>query len=114
MCQYSANDGLGNDWHVQHLGARRLAATGQVDLIDCSSGGVAHDQTIPSLHSGYQVPFADAIRNRAGIATGAVGLISEPTTPLKSSPMAAPTWCCWREHCWPIRPGRCARRRHSA
>jgi 2,4-dienoyl-CoA reductase-like NADH-dependent reductase (Old Yellow Enzyme family) len=59
--------------------ARNLAATGQVDLIDCSSGGVAHDQVIPSLYPGYQVPFADAIRNQAGIATGAVGLISEPT-----------------------------------
>jgi 2,4-dienoyl-CoA reductase-like NADH-dependent reductase (Old Yellow Enzyme family) len=59
--------------------ARRLAATGQVDLIDCSSGGVSHEQKIPSLHPGYQVPFADAIRNQAGIATGAVGLITEPT-----------------------------------
>ncbi|WP_428491331.1 NADH:flavin oxidoreductase/NADH oxidase [Rhodopila sp.] len=58
--------------------ARRLAATGQVDLIDCSSGGVSHEQTIPS-HPGYQVPFAEAIRHRAGIATGAVGLITEPT-----------------------------------
>jgi 2,4-dienoyl-CoA reductase-like NADH-dependent reductase (Old Yellow Enzyme family) len=59
--------------------SRKLAATGQVDLIDCSSGGVAHDQTIPSLHPGYQVPFADAIRARAGIATGAVGMITEAT-----------------------------------
>ena len=59
--------------------ARKLAASGQVDLIDCSSGGVSHDQTIPSLHPGYQVPFADAVRNQAGIATGAVGLITEPT-----------------------------------
>jgi 2,4-dienoyl-CoA reductase-like NADH-dependent reductase (Old Yellow Enzyme family) len=59
--------------------ARNLAASGLVDLIDCSSGGVSHEQTIPSLHPGYQVPFADAIRNRAGIATGAVGLITEPT-----------------------------------
>ena len=59
--------------------SRMLAATGQVDLIDCSSGGVSHDQKIPSLHPGYQVPFADAIRNQAGIATGAVGLITEPT-----------------------------------
>ncbi|WP_428533923.1 NADH:flavin oxidoreductase/NADH oxidase [Rhodopila sp.] len=58
--------------------ARRLAATGQVDLIDCSSGGVSHEQTIPS-HPGYQVPFAEAIRQQAGIATGAVGLITEPT-----------------------------------
>jgi len=59
--------------------ARKIAATGMVDLIDCSSGGVAHDQKIPSLYPGYQVPFADAIRNQAGIATGAVGLITEPT-----------------------------------
>ena len=27
---------------------------------------------------GYQVPFAAAIRSRAGIATGAVGMISAP------------------------------------
>jgi 2,4-dienoyl-CoA reductase-like NADH-dependent reductase (Old Yellow Enzyme family) len=59
--------------------ARMLAQTGQVDLIDCSSGGVAADQKIPSLHPGYQVPFADAVRNQAGIATGAVGMITEAT-----------------------------------
>lgn len=59
--------------------ARKLAATGMVDLIDCSSGGVSHEQKIPSLYPGYQVPFADAIRNQAGIATGAVGMITEPT-----------------------------------
>jgi 2,4-dienoyl-CoA reductase-like NADH-dependent reductase (Old Yellow Enzyme family) len=59
--------------------ATRLAARGDVDLIDCSSGGVSNAQTIPSLHPGYQVPFADAIRHRAGIATGAVGMITEPT-----------------------------------
>jgi 2,4-dienoyl-CoA reductase-like NADH-dependent reductase (Old Yellow Enzyme family) len=58
--------------------SRKLAATGQVDLIDASSGGVSHEQKIP-LHPGYQVPFADAIRNQAGIATGAVGMITEPT-----------------------------------
>lgn len=59
--------------------AKRMAATGQVDLIDCSSGGVSNEQKIPSLHAGYQVPFADAIRSQAGIATGAVGLITEAT-----------------------------------
>jgi 2,4-dienoyl-CoA reductase-like NADH-dependent reductase (Old Yellow Enzyme family) len=59
--------------------AKRLKARGDVDLIDCSSGGVSPDQQIPSLHPGYQVPFADAIRHRAGIATGAVGMITEPT-----------------------------------
>ena len=59
--------------------ARRIAARGDVDLIDCSSGGVAADQHIPSLHPGYQVPFAEAVKRGAGIATGAVGLITEPT-----------------------------------
>ena len=59
--------------------AKWLKATGKVDLIDCSSGGVSNDQKIPSLHPGYQVPFADAIRKEAEIATGAVGLITEPT-----------------------------------
>ena len=55
-----------------------LAGRGDVDLIDCSSGGNAHDQVIPSLHPGYQVPFADRIRRDCGIATGAVGLITSP------------------------------------
>jgi 2,4-dienoyl-CoA reductase-like NADH-dependent reductase (Old Yellow Enzyme family) len=59
--------------------ARMLKARGDVDLIDCSSGGVSADAKIPSLHPGYQVPFADAIKHGAGIATGAVGLITQPT-----------------------------------
>ncbi len=57
-----------------------IAATGKVDLIDCSSGGVAaKGPAIPSLHPGYQVPFAEAIRAGAGIATGAVGMITQAT-----------------------------------
>jgi 2,4-dienoyl-CoA reductase-like NADH-dependent reductase (Old Yellow Enzyme family) len=48
-----------------------------VDLVDCSSGGNVPRVTIP-LEPGYQVPFAAAIRRETGIATGAVGLISDP------------------------------------
>jgi len=59
--------------------ARWLKARGDVDLIDCSSGGIAPQQKIPSLHPGYQTPFAERIRKEAGIATGAVGMITEPT-----------------------------------
>ncbi len=56
-----------------------LKATGKVDLIDCSSGGIlAAGPVIPSLHPGYQVPFAEAVRREVGIATGAVGLITTP------------------------------------
>jgi len=58
--------------------SRRLAARGDVDLVDCSSGGASPAQHIPSLHPGYQVPFAEAVKHGAGIATGAVGLITEP------------------------------------
>jgi 2,4-dienoyl-CoA reductase-like NADH-dependent reductase (Old Yellow Enzyme family) len=46
-----------------------------VDLIDCSSGGIAPDAKIPNT-PGYQTPFAERIRKEAGIATGAVGLIT--------------------------------------
>jgi 2,4-dienoyl-CoA reductase-like NADH-dependent reductase (Old Yellow Enzyme family) len=58
---------------------KMLAARGDVDLIDCSSGGNVPHQKIPSLHPGYQVPFADRIKHSAGIATGAVGLITSPS-----------------------------------
>ena len=54
---------------------KSLAAVG-VDLIDCSSGGLAHDAKVPT-QPGYQVPFAEAIRREAKIATGAVGLITD-------------------------------------
>src|ERR1700761_3988773 len=30
MCQYSATDGLGDDWHIQHLGARAMGGAGIV------------------------------------------------------------------------------------
>jgi 2,4-dienoyl-CoA reductase-like NADH-dependent reductase (Old Yellow Enzyme family) len=59
--------------------ARRLGETGKVDLIDCSSGGImAKGPRIPSLHAGYQVPFAEAVKQGAGIASAAVGLITTP------------------------------------
>jgi 2,4-dienoyl-CoA reductase-like NADH-dependent reductase (Old Yellow Enzyme family) len=57
--------------------AKWLKARGDVDLIDCSSAGIAPEQKIPSLHPGYQVPFAEIIRRESGIATGAVGMIRE-------------------------------------
>jgi len=51
-----------------------LAARGDVDLIDCSSGGNDPRQEIP-IHPGYQVPFAERIKRETGLATAAVGLI---------------------------------------
>jgi NADPH2 dehydrogenase len=56
--------------------ARTLGERG-VDLVDCSSGGVV-PVAPPSIGPGYQVPFAHRIKQEAGIATGAVGLITKP------------------------------------
>ncbi len=47
-----------------------------VDWIDASSGGVSPLQKIP-LGPGYQVPFAQAIKEATGVTTIAVGLITE-------------------------------------
>ena len=48
-----------------------------VDLVDCSSGGQVPNAKIP-VGPGFQVPFAARIRHEAGIATAAVGMITEP------------------------------------
>jgi 2,4-dienoyl-CoA reductase-like NADH-dependent reductase (Old Yellow Enzyme family) len=48
-----------------------------VDLVDASSGGNVPAAPIP-VGAGYQTPLAAAIRAGAGIATGAVGLITSP------------------------------------
>lgn len=51
-----------------------------VDVVDCSSGGIAGSATaatkmlLPRV-PGFQLPFADRIRKEAGIKTMAVGLI---------------------------------------
>lgn len=55
---------------------KQLKAEG-VDLIDCSTGGATRSARIP-VGPGYQVEFAEQIRRDAKIATGAVGLITEP------------------------------------
>lgn len=47
-----------------------------VDLVDASGGGNSPHQVL-ELKPGYQVPFADAIRNESGIMTAAVGLITD-------------------------------------
>src|SRR5579883_1222616 len=55
--------------------SKRLKEIG-VDLIDSSSGALVKSARIP-VAPGYQVPFAAAIREKAGIATGAVGAITQ-------------------------------------
>ncbi|MGD8429758.1 MAG: NADH:flavin oxidoreductase/NADH oxidase [Ectothiorhodospiraceae bacterium] len=75
----SVTDWVDGGWSVEDSVrlCRILRDRGDVDLIDCSSGGNDPRQRIP-IHPGYQIPFAQRIRAEVGIATGAVGLIHSP------------------------------------
>ncbi len=74
----SATDYLEGGWDLEQSVqlASDLKSLG-VDLIDTSSGGNMPKASIP-VGPGYQVDFASEIRSRANVATGAVGLITEP------------------------------------
>ncbi len=72
----SATDWAPGGW--EETEAVKLAAILKdkgVDLIDCSSGGLAKSQQIP-VGPGYQVPFSNKIKHETGILTGTVGLIT--------------------------------------
>ena len=73
----SATDWTPGGWDADEaVELAKLLRDKGVDLVDCSSGGNIATAKIP-LGPGYQVPFAERIRKEAGIATGAVGLITE-------------------------------------
>lgn len=74
----SATDWVEGGWSVEDSVAlaRRLKALG-VDLVDCSSAGAVPHAKIP-VGPGYQAPLAAAVRKEAGIATGAVGMVTSP------------------------------------
>jgi 2,4-dienoyl-CoA reductase-like NADH-dependent reductase (Old Yellow Enzyme family) len=74
----SATDWVEGGWDLDQsiVLARALKSVG-VDLIDASSGGIVQRAVVP-VGPGYQVPFAAAIREQAGISTAAVGMITEP------------------------------------
>jgi 2,4-dienoyl-CoA reductase-like NADH-dependent reductase (Old Yellow Enzyme family) len=74
----SATDWAEGGWNPdESVALARLLRDRGVDLVDCSSGGNVADAKIP-VAPGYQVGFAARIRREAGIATAAVGLITEP------------------------------------
>ena len=77
VVRISATDWVDDGWTVDDsVALARLLREAGVDLVDVSSGGNAL-ASIPT-EPGYQVPFARRIRDEAGIATGAVGLVTEP------------------------------------
>jgi 2,4-dienoyl-CoA reductase (NADPH2) len=73
----SATDWVEGGWSIEDTiaFASELKKRG-VDWVDVSSGGVSPLQKIP-WSSGYQVPFAQAVKEATGVNTVAVGLITE-------------------------------------
>ena len=78
LVRVSAMDWVEGGWDLPQTIAlaRELKKIG-IDMVDCSSGGAVPDAKIHAS-PGFQTPFAAAVRREAGIATGAVGLITEP------------------------------------
>jgi 2,4-dienoyl-CoA reductase-like NADH-dependent reductase (Old Yellow Enzyme family) len=76
----SSVDGTQEGWNMDDTVAfaRELKALG-VDVIDCSSGGIAGAATAAQVPRslGFQVPFAERVRKEANISTMAVGIILE-------------------------------------
>jgi 2,4-dienoyl-CoA reductase-like NADH-dependent reductase (Old Yellow Enzyme family) len=74
----SATDWVEGGWTIdESVEIARMLKERGVDLVDCSSGGNVPSAKIP-IAPGYQVPFAARIKREAGIATAAVGMITEP------------------------------------
>ncbi len=73
----SSTDWVEGGWDIpQTIALANELKKRGVDWIDASSGGVSPLQKIP-LGPGYQVPFAQAIKEATGVTTMAVGLITQ-------------------------------------
>lgn len=72
----SASDWIEGGWTIEQtiVFANELKKRG-VDWVDASSGGISPRQKI-ALAPGYQVPFAQAVKEATGVNTIAVGLIT--------------------------------------
>jgi 2,4-dienoyl-CoA reductase-like NADH-dependent reductase (Old Yellow Enzyme family) len=76
----SCTDWMDGGWTLADsiLLAAQLRDDG-VDLIDCSSGGGYSGQSVKEMGQPlFQVPFAEAIRREAKVATAAVGIVTTP------------------------------------
>ncbi|MBB3139875.1 NADH:flavin oxidoreductase/NADH oxidase [Halomonas organivorans] len=81
FARLSCLDGAEGSWGMEDTVAlaKALKEVG-VDVIDCSSGGLTEETRRSNVPRGigFQVPFAEEVRRRAGIKTQAVGIILTP------------------------------------
>jgi 2,4-dienoyl-CoA reductase-like NADH-dependent reductase (Old Yellow Enzyme family) len=107
----SATDWTEGGWDVEQSVelARQLKSLG-VDVVDCSSGGNVEKAAIP-VGAGYQLPLARRVREGAGVATAAVGMITEPAQADQiirngEADLALLARALLREPYWPLRAAR--------
>jgi 2,4-dienoyl-CoA reductase-like NADH-dependent reductase (Old Yellow Enzyme family) len=78
----SSSDYVDDGWKIEDTVAlaRELKTRG-VDVIDCSSGGIAGSATAAPIkrYPGFQVPYAEKVKKEAGMMTQAVGIILNGT-----------------------------------
>ncbi len=78
LVRISATDWTEGGWDIdESVQLARLLKDRGVDLLDVSSGGNVATAQIP-VGPGYQTAFAERIRKETGLATGTVGMITDP------------------------------------
>jgi 2,4-dienoyl-CoA reductase-like NADH-dependent reductase (Old Yellow Enzyme family) len=78
LVRFSATDWADAGWDEEQTATvARWATDAGADFFDISTGGNVSGVTIP-LAPGYQVPFAEYVRENAEVTTSAVGLITDP------------------------------------
>ena len=74
----SATDWMDGGWDLeQTIAFAKELKKRDVDWVDVSSGGISPLQKI-TLGPGYQVPFAQGVKEATGVNTMSVGLITDP------------------------------------
>ena len=77
FARLSCTDWKAGGWTAEDsVALARLLRREGVDLVDCSSGGLVPDVSIP-VGPGYQVPFARQIRAEAQLPSAAVGMLTQ-------------------------------------
>src|SRR5689334_3754617 len=80
----SSIDDMEGGWSIDDTVAfARALKNAGVDVVDCSSGGIAGSataatKTLIARVPGFQIPFAERVKKEAGVKTMAVGLILTP------------------------------------
>jgi 2,4-dienoyl-CoA reductase-like NADH-dependent reductase (Old Yellow Enzyme family) len=78
LVRISATDWTPGGWDIdESVELARLLKAHGVHLLDVSSGGNVATAKIP-VGPGYQTAFAERIRRESGLATGSVGMITDP------------------------------------